>query len=61
MDRFPDVNVNPPSKKLIAINNALSSMPLKRLPVEKVRAQVIQHLSESKLEILRSGRIEKGR
>jgi hypothetical protein len=59
--RFANVNVNPPSQKLVAINNTLSSMPLKRFPVEKVRAQVIQHLSESKSEILRSGRVAKAR
>ena len=58
---FPAVKTNPPSEKLTAINSALSRMPLKQLPVEKVRAQVIQHLSESKSEILRSGRVAKGR
>jgi len=36
--------------------HALSSAPPKRLPVETVRAQVIQHLSESSSEILRAGR-----
>ncbi len=53
------MKVQPPSRKLTAINEALSRMPLKPLPVERVRAQVIQHLSESKAEILRSGRVVK--
>jgi len=48
------MKVQPPSPKTIAISNALSSAPPKRLPVEQVRAQVIQHLSESKLEILKA-------
>jgi hypothetical protein len=55
------VKVQPPSQKLAAINEALSRTPLKRLPVEKVRAQVIQHLSEAKSEILRSGHAVKAR
>lgn len=55
------VKVQPPSPKLSATNEALAKMPLKRLPVEKVRAQVIQHLSEAKSEILRSGRAVKAR
>ena len=45
------MEVQPPSQKLAAINEALSKMPLKRLPVEKVHAQVIQHLSESKSQM----------
>jgi hypothetical protein len=45
------MKVKQPSPKTIAISNALSSAPPKRLPVEQVRAQVIQHLSESKSEM----------
>jgi hypothetical protein len=48
---FHMMNVKPPSPKLVAASNALSSAPPKRLPVETVRAQVIQHLSESRLEM----------
>ncbi|MCW1923692.1 hypothetical protein OKA05_14090 [Luteolibacter arcticus] len=53
------MKVRQPSPKLVAISNALSSAPLKRLPVETVRAQVIQHLSESRSEILRTGPAKK--
>jgi len=42
------MKVQPSSLKTIAISNALSSAPPKRLPVEQVRAQVIQHLSDAK-------------
>ena len=45
------MKVQPPFPKTIAISNALSSAPPKRLPVEQVRAQVIQHLSESKSQM----------
>jgi hypothetical protein len=55
------MKVKPPSQKLVAASNALSSAPPKRLPVETVRAQVIQHLSESRLEILRVGQEKPGR
>jgi hypothetical protein len=41
------VKVQPPSRKLANANAALSKMPPRPLPIEKVRAQVIQHLSES--------------
>ena len=54
------VDVIPPSTKLSAINKALSSKPLKPLFVEKMRAQVIEHLSESKSEMLKSGHGAKG-
>jgi hypothetical protein len=40
------MKVKQPYPKTIAISNSLSSSPPKRLPVEQVRAQVIQHLSE---------------
>jgi hypothetical protein len=55
------MNVKPPSKKLVEINDKLSSLPLKRLLVEKVRAQVIEHQAESKSEIVRSGQFLKRR
>jgi hypothetical protein len=44
------MKVQPPSRKLAAINETLSKPPIKPLPKEKVRAQVIQHLSEAKSE-----------
>jgi hypothetical protein len=49
------MKILPPFKKLAASNDAIAKLPLKRLPVEQVRAQVIQHLSESKLEMLKAG------
>ncbi|MDB6132297.1 MAG: hypothetical protein JWM59_540 [Verrucomicrobiales bacterium] len=49
------VKVQRPSISLTAANKKLSSMPVKRLPVEVVRAQVIQNLVEAKSEIPRSG------
>jgi hypothetical protein len=44
------MKIRPPSPQTVAIGNAPSSAPPKRLTVEQVRAQVIQHLSESKSE-----------
>jgi len=41
--------VIPPSKKLQAVNAALARMPIKQIPVSVVRAQVVQHLAESRL------------
>jgi hypothetical protein len=48
---FRAMKVKPPSQKLVAASNALSSAPPKRLPVETVRAQVIQHHAESRSEM----------
>ena len=42
------MKVKPPSPKLVADSNALSSEPPKRSSVEMVRAQVIQHHEESR-------------
>ena len=49
------MKVKPPSPGTIAISNGLSSAPPKRLSVEQVRAQVSQHLSESKTEMVSKG------
>ncbi len=54
MGSFRDMNVNPPSPKLVGTSNMLSSMPLMRLPVEKIMAQLIQPLLEPLPEILKS-------
>jgi hypothetical protein len=59
--RVLSMKVRLPSPKTIAISNALSSAPPKRLPVDQVRAQVIQHPSESKLEILKTEPATTGR
>ncbi|QTN31666.1 hypothetical protein HZ994_04785 [Akkermansiaceae bacterium] len=45
------MKTQPPSRESTAINEAPSKMPLKPLPVEKVRAQVIQHLAEARSEM----------
>ena len=42
------MKIKAPSPKLVAASNALSSEPPKRLSIEKVRAQVIQHHQESR-------------
>ena len=55
------VKVIPPSPQLQALNKALSSKPHKPLSAETVQAQVRQHLSEAKSEMLRSGHFNTGR
>ena len=49
--------VQGPSKKLQAVNDALSKLPPKQRSIEEVRKQVLQHQKESKQEILRSGQL----
>jgi len=53
------MEVKAPSQALVKTNAKLSKTPQKPLSVTQARAQVIQHLSEAKLEILKSGRVIK--
>jgi hypothetical protein len=51
------MKIRPPSQKLVALSHKLSSEPPKRLSAEQVRSQVIQHLAESKAEMMRAGQM----
>lgn len=47
--------VLPPSHRVLRTNQELSQMPQRPLTAAQVVAQVKEHLSEAKLEMLRSG------
>ncbi|MGJ8725967.1 MAG: hypothetical protein ACSHYB_15540 [Roseibacillus sp.] len=48
------MKVQGPSKKLQAVNAALSKLPPKQRTIEEVRQQVIQHHKEARQEMRRS-------